>query len=66
MASSSDLIALRVSVARIAQALGVDNALRIQGDAYEALVAKATRRDRGWNELAGLCVEKVERQGLEK
>jgi len=55
----NELTTLRISVARVAQAMGVDNDLRVTGAAYEALRDKAQTQERGWNDLAGRCHEKA-------
>lgn len=54
-----ELITLRISVARIAQALGLDNDLSITDKNYSHLAALAEHRDRGWNDLAGRIFEHV-------
>lgn len=54
-----ELITLRISVARIAQALGLDNDLSITDKNYSHLEALAEHRDRGWNDLAGRIFEHV-------
>jgi hypothetical protein len=58
----SDLQNLRVSLARVAQHLGVDGAGDHLGAApvtrdssYEQLCQMAILRERGWNRLAELC-----------
>lgn len=53
------LTLLRVSVARIAQAAGVDNALQVTGRPYKSLCVLARTREDGWNDLAGRCVEAI-------
>lgn len=52
-----ELESLRISVARIAQVLGVDNRLRVTDAPYEELMERA-KAGRGWNELAALCAER--------
>lgn len=54
-----DLIALRVSVARIAQKVGVDNELCVTDADYADLVQRARQIDEGWNDLAGRVVESL-------
>jgi hypothetical protein len=54
-----ELIALRISIARIAQSLGVDNELKVTGKAYEQLVQLAQSQDRGWNSLACLANDAI-------
>ena len=56
---SQPLQLLRVSVARIAQALGVDNDLKIAKDGYAELCHKAINVEVGWNNLAGLCADTI-------
>lgn len=56
---NKDLITLRVSVARIAQALG------IAGDSmkemnYNELWALASTQERGWNALCGAIIHEIE------
>ena len=54
---------LRVSVARIAQILDVDNdQLGVTGADYTLLCELAEQRECGWNDLAGRCVEKIHDQ----
>lgn len=55
-----ELHTLRVSVARVAQSMGIDNHLGVTGKAYEELHALA-QRDRGWNDLCGRIQEHAER-----
>lgn len=52
------IVTLRVSVARVAQSLNVDNELEVTGKSYEELVALAETEEHGWNNLCALCVEK--------
>lgn len=53
-----ELVALRVSVGRIAQASHVDNELGVGViTSIGSLRALAMDKDRGWNDLAGRCVE---------
>ena len=56
----TELQTLRVSVARIAQSLGVDNELRVTGNGYAELCNKARANERGWNNLAGECAWKAQ------
>jgi hypothetical protein len=55
-----ELITLRVSVARVAQSMGIDNHLGVTGKVFEELCALA-QRDRGWNDLCGRIQEHAER-----
>ena len=61
----SELHTLRVSVARIAQALGLHD--RIPGATenidppYEVLAACARQHDRGWNALCAEIINTIER-----
>jgi hypothetical protein len=55
-----ELLSLRVAVARIAQALRVEtDQLKVRGRPYEELYILAEFNERGWNYLAGECVEKI-------
>ena len=55
-----ELLSLRVAVARIAQALRVEtNQLKVRGKPYEELYLLAEFNERGWNYLAGECVERI-------
>jgi hypothetical protein len=56
----SELESLRVSVARVAQSLQVDNYLHVTDKGYGALCALAKEQERGWNDLAGLCAAKAQ------
>jgi hypothetical protein len=63
------LMLLRISVARIAQALALD--LRIPGAkpetaqraSFDALVDRAQRLDRGWNDLCLAIITELEARG---
>jgi hypothetical protein len=55
----SEIETLRISLARIAQALGV--AGDMQDMNYSCLAARA-KNSRGWNALAETCVEEVQRR----
>jgi len=55
-----ELIALRISMARVAQSLGVDNVLNISEDGYPELYRKASTIERGWNDLAFHCAAKAQ------
>jgi hypothetical protein len=57
----NELQTLRVSLARIAQAAGVDNDLHVTGVPYEGLRLLAESRERGWNDLAGRVAEQIAR-----
>lgn len=51
----NELIALRISVARIAQTLGVElPGLPVLGKGYSALYYLAKDNDAGWNTLASM------------
>lgn len=54
-----ELWTLRTGVARIAQALGVDNQLEVGGKAFNELFDLAKQQGRGWNDLCGVVVERV-------
>jgi len=56
-----DLIALRISVARIAQTLGVEHpGLPVLGKGYSALYFMARDNEYGWNTLASMVKDVVE------
>ena len=55
----SELESLRVSMARVAQSLQVDNYLCVTDEGYSALCVLAKERERGWNDLACLCAAKA-------
>lgn len=55
-----ELEALRISMARIAQALGVESTLATKDAPFEQLVQLASKQERGWNALAAECVERAE------
>lgn len=55
----TELVILRISLARVAQAHGVDNNLGVLGKTYEELYALASTEERGWNDLARLCAEQA-------
>jgi len=58
-----DLIALRISVARIAQTVGVDTlALPVKDKGYAELHRLAKDTAAGWNYLAGMVHEKLEQE----
>lgn len=59
MPDLQETIALRISIARIAQSLGVDNELRVTGKPYEELAQLAQSQDRGWNSLACLANDAI-------
>lgn len=52
MDATEELVKLRVSLARIAQAAGADNELKVAGKSYEELVTLARYEERGWHGLA--------------
>ena len=59
---NQDLVKLRVSVARMAQLLGVETEdKRVLGKSFEALAAMS-QEPRGWNTLAGECAIAIRRQ----
>jgi len=55
-----ELTTLRVSVARIAQVLGVDTHLEVKDKSYSELHELAVRAERGWNHLANMIVAEIE------
>jgi predicted transcriptional regulator len=57
-----ELVKLRVSVARMAQAAGVSLfAVNLDPDApYEVIRAAAETTERGWNALAGEVVDEIQ------
>ncbi|CAB4168225.1 hypothetical protein UFOVP1276_13 [uncultured Caudovirales phage] len=57
MEKLSELVKLRVSVARIAQMREIDNELCITGKDYDDLIRLAQTQERGWNALAGLVYD---------
>lgn len=59
-AVTKELLTLRVSVARLAQTLNVDNRLGVTGKPYEELCALAMTQNRGWNGLLLECVNAVQ------
>lgn len=62
MNEKSQLIALRTSVARLAQALGVQSPLVADANGNHLNFAElqlTTAEDRGWNTLIAACIEKV-------
>ena len=56
--AQEELEILRTSVARIAQAVGVDNELQVKDQCFPEL-SQTAKKDRGWNDLAGLIVDTV-------
>jgi hypothetical protein len=56
-----ELATLRVSLARVAQILGVDNQIGVTGKNYQMLCVDAVKIDRGWNNLAAVCMDEIER-----
>ena len=55
-----DLIALRISVARIAQAQGVEHpGLQVLGKGYSALYFMARDNEYGWNTLASMVKDTI-------
>jgi len=62
-----ELTTLRVSVARIAQVIGVDTSLGVKNKSYSELHALAVTKERGWNHLANMIVAEIEQmQGNER
>ena len=55
-----ELTSLRVSMARIAQVIGVDTGLQVRGKTYAELHELAVRADRGWNHLANMITVEIE------
>lgn len=55
-----ELVVLRISLARIAQTLGMDNELKVCALGYAGLHRQANTVERGWNDLACLIVEELE------
>lgn len=59
--TQKELVSLRVSLARIAQRLGVEtDDLRVRGKDYNELSILAVFQERGWNRLAEACAEKAD------
>lgn len=55
-----ELVSLRVSLARVAQALSVEtDDLKVRGRDYNELTILAVFQNRGWNSLAEACAEKA-------
>ena len=62
-----ELETLRVSLARIAQVLGVDTSLVVKDKNYAELHALAVTEEHGWNHLANMIVAEIEQmQGNER
>ncbi len=67
--AEQELEILRISLARIAQTVGsmclpetpFQPAVTLDGLAFQQLQRLASTRDAGWNSLAGLIVEEIER-----
>ena len=58
--TDTDVVTLRIAVARIAQALGVQtDHLPVLDIGYQQLHDLATGENWGWNTLADTCVEKT-------
>jgi phage shock protein A len=55
-----ELTTLRVSVARIAQVIGVDTHLEVKNKSYAELHELAVTKERGWNHLANMIVAEIE------
>jgi hypothetical protein len=55
-----ELETLRVSVARIAQVVGVDTGLQVKDKGYAELNALAVTQERGWNHLANMITTEIE------
>lgn len=61
----SELVKLRVSVARLAQTIfpdGVDGCLPFAHKNYGELVQMAETQERGWNALVAACVDAAEKE----
>lgn len=56
-----ELHTLRISVARIAQSMGIDNHLQVTGKNYAELANLASTQKRGWNALCAQAMEHAER-----
>jgi hypothetical protein len=59
-----ELVTLRISVARVAQAIGIadiDSPFPIEGLAYEQLWELAHSQERGWNRLCELVADEAQR-----
>ena len=52
---------LRISVARVAQSMGVDNHLKVTSKNYAELAILAITEERGWNSLCAYIQEHAER-----
>lgn len=62
-----ELTSLRVSMARIAQVIGVDTGLQVKDKSYAELHELAVNAERGWNHLANMITVKIEQmQGNER
>jgi hypothetical protein len=62
-----ELTSLRVSMARIAQVIGVDTSLGVKDKNYSELHALAATQERGWNHLANMITVEIEQmQGNER
>lgn len=55
-----ELVKLRVAVARVAQAIEVDNKLGVTGKNYNQLYEIASEKERGWHSLCAGIVLKIE------
>jgi hypothetical protein len=55
-----ELETLRVSMARIAQLVGVDTGLQVKDKGYAELHALAVCQERGWNHLANMITTEIE------
>lgn len=58
---TNPLHTLRISVARVAQSMGIDNHLRVTGKTYAELAILAITQERGWNALCACIQEHAER-----
>jgi hypothetical protein len=58
-----ELISLRISVARIAQALGIAGDMQ-EMTAYERLWERAATQERGWNLLCGAIRQEIEERNF--
>jgi hypothetical protein len=55
-----ELTSLRISMARIAQVIGVDTDLAVKDKSYSELCSLAVSVERGWNHLANRIIVEIE------
>ena len=63
MSDRNDLLSLRVGLARVAQAMGLDDSIPGRpgkGAGFPRLHNMADAHDRGWNDLCNDMVEKID------